>query len=141
MEYFIPPKNAFAPHFVRFLILLILCLVLHFALKATLIAALILTAGFAGLIWITLRIDSIYMYIKGDRLIIKSGIFTKRCSAFSNMRLIYIKQTSPIIERAFGISNVSMHGYGTHFLFFPLSEQRSIELVLLCGVLDADKSI
>ncbi len=141
MQYFLPPKNAILPHYIRFFILLVICLIIHFVFKMTLTAVLILCAVFAGLIYITMKIDNFYMYIKGDRLIIKSGIFTKRTAAFSNLRLIYIKQSCPVIERIFGISNVSMHGYGTHFLFFPLENESAKNLIHLCGVENEAKDI
>lgn len=141
MQYFLPPKNALIPHYIRFLILVCICLIINFVLKMTLAAVLILCIGLAGLIYITMQIDNFYMYIKGDRLIIKSGIFTKRTAAFSNMRLIYIKQSSPVIERLCGICNVSMHGYGTHFLFFPLNNERAKRLIHLCGVENETKKV
>ena len=128
MQYFLPPKNALMPHFYRFSIFLVLCIILHFY-NLTLVAVLMLSLAFAGLIYMALRISFSYMYIKGDRLIIKSGIFTKRTSAFSNMYLIYIKQSSPVAERIFKISNLSLHGYGTHYFYFPLSQSDADNLV------------
>lgn len=135
MQYFLPPKNALMPHFYRFFIFLLLSIILHVS-KLTLVAVLMLCAAFAGLIYMALRISFSYMYIKGERLVIKSGIFTKRTSAFSNVRLIYIKQSSPVAERFFKISNISLHGYGTHYFFFPLSQQDADSLINLCGVLN-----
>lgn len=135
MQYFLPPKNALMPHFYRFFIFLILSVVLYVS-NLTFVAVLMLSFAFLGLIYMALRISFSYMYIKGDRLIIKSGIFTKRTSAFSNMRLIYIKQSSPLAERIFKISNMSLHGYGTHYFYFPLSQTDADNLVHLCGVLN-----
>ncbi len=136
MQYFLPPKNAIIPHYIRFFVLLFVCLLIYFVFSVKIIPSLILAGGFAGLIYITMQLNSFYMYIKGDRLIIKSGVFTKRTSAFSNLRLIYVKQSAPIIERALKICNLSLHGYGTHFFYFPLECGDADKLIHLCGVLD-----
>ena len=141
MLYFLPPKNALIPHYIRFFILLLVCVILHFTAGLKLAVIIALSVGLALLICVAMRIDTFYMYIKGDRLIIKSGVFTKRTAAFSNIRLIYLKQAASVIERICGVCNVSLHGYGTHFLFFPLDNEQAKRLIHLCGVEDENKKV